>query len=545
VLGTPLVVGVAALFSLGLGLFQLLRAGALHGILEYDDGVWFGSAVRLVQGVVPYRDFVLDQPPGVPLLLSPVALMSQALGTAGALSVARVFTVVVEAVNVVLVGRLVRHRSWFCVAVACAVMAVYPAAVVTSRTVMLEPYCDLWCLLGLLAAFDRGHLSVNRRRAVLAGAAFGSAGACKAFALIPFVVLIGQYWSWRPARPRLAAACAAGAGAVFCGICAPFVAMSPGGFVRQVILTQLVRGVPSMSDRWARAAQLLGVPPAPASTGVPDVFEGAVVVVVGALACLALVATWRAAREPAKMSLDRYAALCPVLVAVGLSWPAAFYYHYAAFLGPFLALPMGMGAEVLRGPRGRSIAVGTACALMVVGGVHAVRVVQTGNQPGSSGAAWVASVVPKGGCAVSDNPAVLLLADRFRARGGCTDLVDSYGSTLAWSGGRSGSRAALQPSAVSGWLGVLRHSDYVVLTGGLEPGRIPWGQAMYKYLEGNFRFVGIRGYLTVWARLAPSSASPSRVGPRHTVPAVVMAPAPAGQAQFSRGRRTPAGSQRP
>ena len=48
--------------------------------------MWFGAAVRLADGACPYRDFVLDQPPGVPLLLTPVALLSHLFGTAGALA---------------------------------------------------------------------------------------------------------------------------------------------------------------------------------------------------------------------------------------------------------------------------------------------------------------------------------------------------------------------------------------------------------------------------------------------------------------------------
>src|SRR5580704_13671726 len=77
--GKLLAVSAIALFSLALGLFQLLRAGGLHALLEYDDGVWFGSTLRMVDGAIPYRDFVLDQPPLVPLLLSPVALLSHAI----------------------------------------------------------------------------------------------------------------------------------------------------------------------------------------------------------------------------------------------------------------------------------------------------------------------------------------------------------------------------------------------------------------------------------------------------------------------------------
>ena len=42
--------------------YQYTRPGFLLGVTEYDDGPYFGSAVRLVHGSMPYRQFVLVQP---------------------------------------------------------------------------------------------------------------------------------------------------------------------------------------------------------------------------------------------------------------------------------------------------------------------------------------------------------------------------------------------------------------------------------------------------------------------------------------------------
>jgi hypothetical protein len=486
-----------------LGVFELLRAGGPYNVVEYDDGVWFGAAVRLADGALPYRDFVLDQPPGVPLLLTPVALLSHLFGTAGALSLARYVTVGVEAVNVVLVGRLLRYRSVLGTTVACAVVAVYPAAVITSRTVMLEPYCDLWCLIGLLAAFEDGHVTKGPRRALLAGAAFGFAGACKAFALLPLLVLLVQMCLGSPPGRRRAGQCLAGAAGGFALVCAPFVVMAPAGFFRQVVLTQLEREAPANANLWGRLAQLLGVPPAPSMAGVPDLFEGLVVVVVGALVCLALVVAWTAARAPARSSLERYGVVAVVVTAAGLAWPAAFYYHYAAFLAPFLALPLGVAADGLYALRRRALAVGAVSALVAVGTVHAVRAIQTTDQPGRPDIAWLARAVPAGACAITDNPSVLLLADRFSAPPGCSDLVDADGSTLAWSGGRRGYQALSRPPAITDWLGVLRQTDYIVVTQGLVPARVPWGPALLGYLYGHFRPSAAHPGLVVWARRSP------------------------------------------
>jgi alpha-1,2-mannosyltransferase len=503
--GKLLAVSAIALFSLALGLFQLLRAGGLHALLEYDDGVWFGSTLRMVDGAVPYRDFVLDQPPLVPLLLSPVALLSHAIGAAGAFGAARIVTVGVEAFNVVLLGRLLRYRSLLCVVVSCSVLAVFPAAVVTSRTVLLEPYCDLFCLVGLLAAFDGGRLSRDRKRIVLAGVAFGAGCACKVFAVLPLVVLLGQLWANQGALPtpkhlKDAARLGLSAVASFCVICSPFFVVAPVAFVRQVVLTQLERGARAMPDHWSRVAELVGVPPAPNGGPLPDSFERIVIIAVVALVCLALFATWRAAKAPARASLERYSVVCVLVTGAGLAWPAAFYYHYAAFLAPFLALPFGIGAEALSKAKGRAIALSGACALLVVGSAHAVRAVQTVDQPDLADVAFVDRAVPAGACTVSDNPAVLLLADRFSAPGGCTDLVDADGSTLAWSKGQRGAGALSAPAALVGWVKVLEQTDYLLVTGGLTPGRIPWGPTLLGYLHDHFRMAGDTGGIVVWAR---------------------------------------------
>src|SRR5262249_53990622 len=78
---TTAVIIVATLVGLALRLYQLSRPGYLLGIIEYDDGTDFGSAVRLINGALPYRDFIMVQPPGITLLMAPVALATKAAGT--------------------------------------------------------------------------------------------------------------------------------------------------------------------------------------------------------------------------------------------------------------------------------------------------------------------------------------------------------------------------------------------------------------------------------------------------------------------------------
>ena len=72
-----MLITVAALLGLGLRIFQLTRPGYLAGVTQYDDGVYIGNAPRLVDGVIPYRDFAMVQPPGSMLLMVPAALVRQ------------------------------------------------------------------------------------------------------------------------------------------------------------------------------------------------------------------------------------------------------------------------------------------------------------------------------------------------------------------------------------------------------------------------------------------------------------------------------------
>src|SRR6516225_10294633 len=86
------VIAVCTAAAAFLRFYQLTRPGYLLGVTEYDDGVQFGDAMRLVSGVIPYRDFVVMQPPGSVLLIAPVALLAQVIGSAWGLAIARLLT---------------------------------------------------------------------------------------------------------------------------------------------------------------------------------------------------------------------------------------------------------------------------------------------------------------------------------------------------------------------------------------------------------------------------------------------------------------------
>jgi hypothetical protein len=171
-----LVILVMTVLALGVRLFYLTRPGYLLGVTEYDDGSYFGSAVRLVHGVLPYRDFVFVQPPGITLLMTPVAAVSRLTGTDAGLAIARVLTMAAGAAGVALAGLLVRHRGALAALVVCGVMAVYPDSVASAHTLLVEPWLVLFCLAGAVAVFDGEKFTGSWRRLAWGGASFGFAG---------------------------------------------------------------------------------------------------------------------------------------------------------------------------------------------------------------------------------------------------------------------------------------------------------------------------------------------------------------------------------
>src|SRR5450631_3629038 len=178
---------IVAITMLGLALrfYYLSRPGFLFGVTEYDDGSYVGSAVRLVHGMLPYRDFVFVQPPGITLLMTPVALLARVIGTDWGLAVARIATMLAGAAGVALAGLLVRHRGVLAALIACGVVAVYPDSVASAHTLLVEPWLVLFCLAGAVAVFDGDQITDSRRRLIWGGAAFGFAGVVEAWAIIP------------------------------------------------------------------------------------------------------------------------------------------------------------------------------------------------------------------------------------------------------------------------------------------------------------------------------------------------------------------------
>ena len=294
-----LVIAVAALLGLGLRIFQLTRPGYLTGFTQYDDGVYIGNALRLVDGVIPYRDFAMVQPPGSMLLMVPAALGGKVFGSAWALAASRVLTVGADTANVVLAGLLVRHRGALAAGVASGVYAVYPAALNASQSLFLEPWLNLFCLLGAVLLFDGDHLAGHRdasgehgsRRAFWSGVCFGFAAAVKIWAVLP--ALVAWLFCLRARRGRVPFA-----GGFLVGIgvpCLPFLALAPNGFGRTVFVSELVQATHGRVGAPPRLADITGVVGLSRVDVTPGIWAGATAA--GVLLLLVVLA-WLRAGEP-------------------------------------------------------------------------------------------------------------------------------------------------------------------------------------------------------------------------------------------------------
>jgi hypothetical protein len=484
------VIIAATLLAVALRIYDLTRPGYLFGISEYDDGTDFGSAIRLVHGGVPYRDFIMVQPPGITLIMFPVALITKGMGTITGMAVARVVTALASAAAVPLAGLLTRHRGFVAVLVSCGVLAIYPDSIMAARTVLLEPWLVLFCLLGALAVFDGDRVATGRRL-LLGGAAFGFAGAVKVWAILPVAVILVL----TARRPRQAAGYAGGVALGFCAAVLPFALTAPTTFFRSVIIAQLVRNDLVRIPQGYRLQQMLGLAHI-SQVATPALVIIGIVVVAG-IAAISVLGSRLAHGAPPP--LDWFATGTCALVIVAFLWPSDFYYHYPGFLAPFLALALALPLSRLlaalptggtrRWPalvrRWTTVAVGVGLVVLAV-----FQVVAEAHEASGVPASEIAAVqrlIPPGACVATDQVSYPIAINRFvSAAPGCSLMIDGLGTDYALSNGRNGQTGAGgSPAVAAAWLAEFRAAGYAWLTTE-QTRRIPWTPALTAYFRSHF-----------------------------------------------------------
>jgi alpha-1,2-mannosyltransferase len=498
-LATPvtMIIAAATLLALALRVYQLTRPGFLLSVNEYDDGPYFGSAVRLVNGALPYRDFLIVQPPGITLLMLPAALLSKVTGTAWGMATGRILTVLAGSASVALAGLLVRHRGALATAIGCGIMAVYPDSIQAVKTVLVEPWLVLFCLIGALALFDGDGFTTRRRRLIWGGVALGFGGAVEPWAIFPVIVIAVLALP----QPRRLAAYAAGVAAGFLVPVIPFAALSPGNFYDATIVAQIGnRPSASREPVWIRLADMTGLADVTRPTHLLILAVTVLIVaaVLGA-AGLGFLLTWRL--PPV---LDLFALGSAGLIVLAFFWSDQFHYHFAAFLAPFLALAIALPVSALvrdirllsgdgtdrAGAPPALLWGGTALAGLAIAILAVIQFQwETNNAPHLRLAVvqQAQRLIPPGSCLLADEVSFAVMANRLVSDvPGCSLLLDATGTNYAYSHGRDPETgAARYPRVDAVWTYAFDHAQYVWLSG-LNNHRVAWTPQLRAYFQSHF-----------------------------------------------------------
>ena len=471
VIGLTLLAAALRLWRLGYGY--------AHPVAEYDGGVYLSSALALVDGRLPYRDFVFVQPPGIAVLLSPVALIAKLVGSAQAMGLAKVVTGLVGAASVPLGALVLRHRGPLATTAGCAVLALQSDAVASAWSPLLEPWLVLCCLGAAALAFAGDELA-NDRRLLLAGVLLGLACSIKIWAVAPAVVLVAVALGARRGRAPLAGVLL-GAGVAL----APFALAAPGAFWHQVVVAQVARSAPTRTSTAFRLVHMFAT--SPPDGGHAGGAAWAALVAVALLVLTLLVVAW--VRRPPRSPLEWFAVLAAPLVVAMLLTPATFYWHYAGFSTPFLVLAVALRLPRARGRRPTAVAAWVV--LLVLAAVIVPRAVRP-THPYDNHVALQAAV-PANACVVSSTPGATLADGRLSTDGSCPLLIDPFGEVLAATGGDAPTTAQLRrPAVVRIWLDAYRRADFVYLQPRDTP-LYPKDGPAQRYLDQHFRRLPLTG----------------------------------------------------
>lgn len=320
--------------------------GTWGGRLDYDEGVYFSAASYLLQGVLPWRDFVFVHPPGLLLFLAATsAWTGKFLGVAGAFTLARWLAALVGALNTLLVARLLSRWSGAAALLGALIYATYPELVTVERGPFLEPLLNGVCL-AMTWALVRAE--AQPRWMFVAGALGGLALSIKVWAA---VWLLGGAWaafSLGQLRRYVLAAVVS-----FVAILAPFALAAPSAFVEQVLLFHAWRPPDGLTERLPRLEQIVSV-------------RHLASPLLAALTVGALV--WRRSWTP----LARVVSVAWALTLVGFFASAAYWNQYNAHLVASEAV-LAAGLFALVPPRLR-VALGVATLVSLGASVsHAIR----------------------------------------------------------------------------------------------------------------------------------------------------------------------------
>ena len=431
-------------------LVPVLLAGGLKGMIDYDDGVYMGSALSLVRGRIVYRDFFMLHPPGIVYVLAPFAALSWVFSDGTAFAAARAGFMVLGAINTFLVGALAARFGRTAAFASAGLYAVWIVAVKVERSTWLIAPQNTLLLLALLLLVPWSAGTPDRpitwRRAGVCGVLIGFCGVIQIWG----IVTAGAIFAWLLLRTRrqrggwlrpIAAYSLAGLATVAIAFL-PFFIAAGDKFIRIVIFDQIGRGEGGVGIV-ARVRAMEGLPHAIVRLGL-----GALPVVIFVVVVLAVVVVAR--RRP---GVRLWAALYLVQAGFLLVTPS-FFGHYAGWLAPAAALSIGMVATSAiewsaHRPR-LARAIRGVYAAGLAGLLFATLfpfVVGLGSLSKHLPAAEIASTIQGARCPTGDSPSVLIFTGALRRilEDGCPLLVSPTGVSYDTDPGLSG-KARTRPN---------------------------------------------------------------------------------------------------
>jgi alpha-1,2-mannosyltransferase len=308
-------------------LVPVLRGGGLFGLGNYDDGVYYAAATALIHGLLPYQDFLLLHPPGMPLLLTPFAFAAQLTSDSYGFAAARVAWMLLGAINAVLIWKILKPIGAVAALFGALAYAVFYPAVYSDKSTLLEcPATTVLLIAILLLQPLINSSSISQWKIFVAGALIGLTIALKIWGLVTLVIVLA--WLLLIRRFRVALQVMIGSAISAALICLPFFAVAPTAMWNMIVRDQLFRrggGGRALLERLDQMAGL-GI--------VGRSYPAAITVaaVIALLCCAALAWSYREARLPVLLMLGQGAFLL-----ITPTW----FPHFAGFTAAPITLTVG------------------------------------------------------------------------------------------------------------------------------------------------------------------------------------------------------------
>lgn len=453
------IVILVGLVAFVLRLLVVMSHGGLLGQLGNDPGVYFTGAAALTFGRIPYLDFYFVHPPVILLILTPFAWLARLTTDPIGFAAANVFSMMIGAVNAVLVARVGwRATDDFPAAVSGGLFyAVWFGAIGAEFSARLEPFGTLFFLAGF-ALFQSSWPKDRPSRSFAAGVFFGLAVLTKIWWSVPVLTVLGWRLLGERAWRTVLASVVGGLGVAAVTV-GPFLSLTGSSMWTMVVEAQLGRG-----ESAARVFdRLVGI----AVGQTPGLWQN--IAAVAAYACFIWYAVWCWKLQRLRPILVTLAAQLLILL-IGPSW----FGFYTGYIGAPLALIVAGGAATWRLGRrhsSRSRWVALMMPTLIAATVTTVNLAQIDYVQPIQGRAQVAAALATETCITSDDPTALIQVDGM-TRGlaaGCPNWVDITAPRMVHPD-------LGVPGSAPKWLDTLTHylssGDAIVLTGrplGLRP----------------------------------------------------------------------------